>query len=105
MKKWVLGLLSVLLLLSTAVSVAQAEKPDYEKWGKIAIQLVKENYPEAEVSEYQYQGREEISETEAKDTFQFTAKQDDKSLEIYVALTFNPQTEQLKSVNIEEKKQ
>lgn len=105
MKKWVLGLLSVLLLLSTVVSVAQAEKPEYEKWGKIAIQLVKENYPEAEVSEYQYQGREEISKTEAKDTFHFTAKQDNKSLDIYVALTFNPQTEQLKSVNIEEKKQ
>lgn len=105
MKKWVLGLLSVLLLLSTVVSVAQAENSDYEKWGKIAIQLVKENYPEAEVSEYQYQGREEISATEAKDTFHFTAKQDNKSLEIYVALTFNPQTKQLKSVNIEEKNQ
>lgn len=105
MKKWVLGLLSVLLLLSTAAGVAQAQKPDYEKWGKIAIQLVKENYPKAEISEYQYMGREEISDTEAKDTFHFTAKQADKSKEIFVALTFNPKTKQLKSVNIKEKKQ
>ncbi|MCA1321454.1 YqzG/YhdC family protein [Bacillus tianshenii] len=105
MKKWVLGLLSVLLVLTTAISVVQAENTDYEKWGKIAIQLAKENYPEAEISDYQYQGREEISDTEAKDTFHFTAKQDNKSIDIYVALTFNPKTKQLKSVNIEEKKQ
>ncbi|MGM0837840.1 MAG: DUF3889 domain-containing protein [Bacillota bacterium] len=98
-------MLSVLLVLTTAISVAQAEKTDYEKWGKIAIQIAKENYPEAEVSEYQYQGREEISETEAKDTFHFTVKQDNKSTEIHGTLTFNPKTEQLISVNFVEKKQ
>lgn len=73
--------------------------------GKIAVEIAKENDDEMEISEYKYVGRENISDTETKDTFELSAKKGQKTFKIIVALTFNPQTKQLKVLTIEEKKE
>ncbi|CAG9621766.1 DUF3889 domain-containing protein [Sutcliffiella rhizosphaerae] len=106
MKKWVLSLLSVFIIISGSnIAVAEIKREvDYEKWGKIAVEVAKENYDQIEISEYKYLGRKNVSETEAIDTFELLAKEGQKSFQIIVALTFNPQTKQLKSLTIEEKK-
>lgn len=75
---------------------------DYEKWGRIAVEVAKENYPDAEISDYQYVGREEISAMQARDTFRLQVKEDQRTFQINVGILFNPQTDRLISLSIEE---
>jgi hypothetical protein len=94
LKKWVLSLLSVFLIVS-GVKMVKAEvkrEVDYEKWEKIAVEIAKENFEQVEISDYKYLGRENISDTEATDTFELAAKKDQKSFKIIAALTFNLKT-------------
>jgi hypothetical protein len=86
-------------------TIGIAQQPDYAKWGKMAITVVKENYPDAEVSEYKYEGRKSISETKAEDTFVFTVKKDQKTLPVKVVVTFNPKTDTLQSLSLIESNQ
>ncbi|MEH7222741.1 DUF3889 domain-containing protein [Bacillus sp. JJ1566] len=77
---------------------------DYEKWGKIAVDIAKLNYPDSKISDYQYKGREEITDKQSKDTFELTVQTKGRTLKARVMILFNPQTESLLSLSIEEVK-
>ncbi|MEK5443999.1 MULTISPECIES: DUF3889 domain-containing protein [unclassified Fredinandcohnia] len=85
----------------------QQEQPlptDYEKWGKIAIDVAKLNYPDSKISDYQYKGRENLTNTQSKDTFELRVQTKDRTFTAKVMILFNPQTESLLSLSIEEVK-
>lgn len=85
----------------------QQEQPlptDYEKWGKIAIDVAKLNYPDSKISDYQYKGREDLTDTQSKDTFELRVQAKDRTFTAKVMILFNPQTESLLSLSIEEVK-
>ncbi len=77
---------------------------DYEKWSKMAIEVAKLNYPDSRISDYQYKGREEITDKQSKDTFELTVQSKDRTFKAKVMILFNPQTESLLSFSIEEVK-
>ncbi|MEH7381499.1 DUF3889 domain-containing protein [Bacillus sp. JJ1533] len=77
---------------------------DYEKWGKIAVEVTKLNYSDSRISDYQYRGREEITDKQSKDTFELTIQSKDRTFTARVMILFNPQTESLLSLSIEEVK-
>lgn len=83
-------------------TVGIAEHPDYTKWGKIAINVVKESYVNEEVSDYKYEGRKSISEEKAKDIFSFDVKRNKKKIIVRAVVTFNPKTDTLQSIELVE---
>ncbi|MFT4415832.1 DUF3889 domain-containing protein [Fredinandcohnia humi] len=77
---------------------------DYEKWGRIAVDVAKLSYTNGKISDYQYKGREEITETQAKDTFELKVQTQERSFTARVMILFNPKTDTLLSLSIEEVK-
>ncbi|CAM3509886.1 DUF3889 domain-containing protein [Cytobacillus oceanisediminis] len=105
MKK-ILSILMMLCLLAGGGSLAGAvQKPDYEKYGRIAITVVKEDYPGEEVVDYQYGGRQKVSETDVTDTFTFTVKEDGKPVTVLVKVTHSLESNKLVSLTAERKLQ
>ncbi|MFD1738996.1 DUF3889 domain-containing protein [Bacillus salitolerans] len=95
-------MIGLLASYSLSEMIGLAEKPDYAKWSRMAVEIVKENYPDADVSDYKYEGRNSISEKKAQDTFLFQVKKDEKAFEVKVVVTFNPEAETLYSLSLEE---
>ncbi len=88
--------------MSTFANAEPQTNVDYEKWSRIAMDVVKLNYPESKVSDYDYKGREEITETQAKDTFEIKVENQTRAFIARVTILFNPQTNSLLSLSIEE---
>lgn len=116
-KKLLIPLFCSLFLFGGGCIVSAQQKPpqkppqqeqelptDYEKWGKIAVDVAKLNYPDSKISDYQYKGREEITDKQSKDTFELTIQTKDRTFTAKVMILFNPQTESLLSLSIEEVK-
>ncbi|WP_026583908.1 DUF3889 domain-containing protein [Bacillus sp. J33] len=105
MKKF-LSIFMLICLLTGGGSLAGAvQKPDYEKYGRIAISVVKEDYPGEEVVEYQYGGRQKISETDVRDTFTFTVKENGSPVTVLVKVTHSLKDNKLVSLTAERKLQ
>lgn len=85
--------------------IGVAQQQDYAKWGNMAITIVKENYPDAEVKEYKYEGRKAINEEKAEDTFSFDVKKGTQPVKVKVVVTFNPKLDSLLTLTLEEVKQ
>jgi hypothetical protein len=88
--------------LTQFCSDAYAQPEDYKKWSRIAVDVVKLNYPDAQVSDYDYKGRKEISDTQAQDTFELQVKEENRTKSVNVYVTFNPKTNSLITVTMEE---
>lgn len=100
MKKSALAFILAMFVLQTSV-FAQVSK-DYEKWGRIAVDIAKLNYEGSDVSDYQYLGRENISEERIKDTFKLEVKSEGKTFDVKVSVFHNPKTNSLLSVDLQE---
>ncbi|MGM0846318.1 MAG: DUF3889 domain-containing protein [Bacillota bacterium] len=59
MKKWCIIFSTMLFLLASQPSLAQ--QPDYEKFGRIATAVVKEDYTGEKLTDYKYDGRKTVS--------------------------------------------
>jgi len=95
--------LSVLLgFLTLAMNGVSAQIPDYAKYGKIATAVVKEDYPNQKVVEYQYMGREKKSETEVTDTFRFEIEEDSKKVFVNVLITHDLKNNKTLSIVVKE---
>lgn len=103
MKKIMILILFGIIFNITQISAAENDKPDYEKYGRIAITVVKEDFPGEEVVEYQFKGREKISETDVVDSFQFQVKENDKPVTIIVKISHSLKNKKLLSLTVEEK--
>lgn len=101
MKRLLFLLLTIGLFMSTS-SVTTAENPDYEKYGRIAIAVVKEDYPGEEVVEYKYEGRQKISDTDVTDTFVFQVKENDKPLKVIIKISHSLNNNKLLSLTVQE---
>lgn len=75
---------------------------DYKKYGTIAIAVVKADYPEEEVTDYEYLGRKKLSETEVQDSFQFQVKEEGKEKEVSVVIKHNVKDDKFISLTVEE---
>ncbi|MFE8696221.1 DUF3889 domain-containing protein [Cytobacillus sp. FJAT-53684] len=103
-------LLFIFIIISLFLNVdilapAAKERPDYEKYGRIATAVVKEDFPGEEVVEYQYTGRQKISETDVVDSFTFQVNDDGKQLTLVVKVSHSLDNKKTLSLTVEEKKE
>lgn len=105
MKKYLLSMLIALYCLVNFSDLGYAQKPDYEKYGRIAITVVKEDYPGDEIREYQYLGRKSISETKVEDSFSFQVQEKNQKFIVTVKVTHDIKTNKLHTITVDSKKQ
>jgi hypothetical protein len=79
----------------------QEEADDYEKWAQIALEATKQAFPEGEVEDCKYVGREEKSEKTVEDTFELTLQQNGDARQILVKVLYDKEKGQLLSVDYE----
>jgi hypothetical protein len=104
LKKNVVAFITICLLVFSGFVQVQAEKIDYEKYGKIAIVVVKADYPGDPVTEYQFIGREKINETDVQDSFKFQVKENNKPINVLVKVKHSIENNKLLSLTVEEVK-
>lgn len=94
-----------LFCLGSFANFGFAERPDYEKYGRIAITVVKENYPGDEIKEYQYLGRKNISQSKVDDSFSFQVQENNQKFTVIVKVTHDTKTNKLLTITVDSKKQ
>ncbi|MEW9109252.1 DUF3889 domain-containing protein [Cytobacillus gottheilii] len=104
MKRLSVLLLALFFIINAALPVHAEEKPDYEKYGRIATVVVKEDYPGEAVVEYKYGGRRKLTEEEVMDTFVFIVKENGKDKTILVKVTHLLSDNKSLSLTVEEQK-
>ncbi|MBM7586354.1 hypothetical protein JOC86_002906 [Bacillus pakistanensis] len=100
MKKWLL--LFSIFFFCLNLGQAGAQQPDYEKFGRIAISVVQEDYPGDPVKDYVYKGRKNVSENKVADTFQFTVADQGKQKQVLVTVIHQTDNDKVLSINVEE---
>ncbi|WP_156422687.1 DUF3889 domain-containing protein [Bacillus sp. FJAT-29937] len=76
----------------------------YEKYGRIATAVVKEDYPGEEVIEFQYAGRKQISETDVVDSFVFEVKENNQLKKVTVNISHSLKNNKLLQLTVDEQK-
>lgn len=73
-------ILSILFAVSIVFSASNvsAQQPDYQKYGQIALAVVKADYPGQPVTEYQYLGRKKLMNDQVEDSFLFNVTENGK---------------------------
>ncbi|WP_043932190.1 DUF3889 domain-containing protein [Bacillus sp. EB01] len=90
MKKWLIAVaVFVLLTFQGHETQAERQKPDYEKYGKMAVQIVALDYPGDPIKEYEYMGRKNVNETDVADTFRFQVEEKGKTYYVQVIVQHN----------------
>ncbi|WNS76712.1 DUF3889 domain-containing protein [Bacillus sp. DTU_2020_1000418_1_SI_GHA_SEK_038] len=102
MKKLFCMMFTVSLFLN-AHNLAFAQN-DYEKYGRIATAVVKEDYPGEEVVDYQYAGRKKLSETDVMDSFIFEVKENNQLKKVTVNISHSLKNNRLLQLTVDEQK-
>lgn len=94
---------------TTDNTLAQEEQqkpiPEYAKWGRMAMEKVKEKYPNADIIDYLHMGRE-VGEKTSTEKFKLWLRNKDKTeFGVYVSITFDNQTEKVINIHYEETNQ
>jgi len=106
MKKYLSPMFATLIILLSINSLdVSAQRPDYEKYGRIAIAVIKEDFPGEEVRDYQYMGRKQLSDGQVVDSFQFKVSADGKPLLATVQITHDLKNNRLLNLTVTEQAQ
>ncbi|MDW7617647.1 DUF3889 domain-containing protein [Peribacillus simplex] len=104
MKKVIVMLMGIFLIIQAGSISAQAQKPDYKKYGKIAIAVVQADYPEVEVTDYEYKGRKTVTENLVEDAFIFLVADKGNEFNVIVTVQHDLKNEKLLSLKVTEQK-
>ncbi|MEH7523957.1 DUF3889 domain-containing protein [Bacillus sp. JJ1503] len=74
----------------------------YEKYGRIATAVIKEDYPSEAVVEFQYAGRKKISETDVVDSFIFEVKENNQLKKVTVNISHSLKNNKVLQLSVEE---
>lgn len=94
-------LLSMISQLPFAPHAYGQESPDYQKYGRIAIAVVKEDYAPDEVIEYEYLGRKKLQGNKVTDSFKFIVEENKKELTVVVNITHDLQNNKTLQLTVE----
>ncbi|MGO4530902.1 DUF3889 domain-containing protein [Paenibacillus sp. 2TAF8] len=88
--------------ISTTISAASSNIPDYAKWGIIAVKETQTKY-NVDILDYKHIGRSSVSANQSREQFKLWVRaKDGKQFAVYVNVDFNPNTQQLKTVQFSE---
>lgn len=101
MRRIYFGLLALFLVLISHQHI-YAQQPDYAKYGRIATAVIKEDYPDHKVVEYEYLGREKVSDQEVKDSFKFEVMQNNRPTFVIVTIQHSLANNRLIQLTVKE---
>lgn len=102
MIKKIFGLILICMFMLQVGTIA-AENPDYKKYGRIAITVVQADYPEDEVTDYEYKGRVKTADGFVEDFFEFLVDEKGKEFNVTVKIKHNPKDNKFLNMTVEEK--
>jgi hypothetical protein len=105
MKKTIISIIVSLFVLVGFNDSISAQKPDYEKYGRIAMAVVKEDYPGDAITEYEYLGRRKVDESSVEDSFRFQVQEDNIKYQVTVKVNHNIANNKLLTVTVDSKRQ
>ncbi|WP_034672036.1 DUF3889 domain-containing protein [Ectobacillus panaciterrae] len=76
--------------------------PAYAKWGKLAVLKTKEKYPQADVIDYLYVGREKKSSGVAVEKFKLWLRQNEREFGVFVDIEFDLPGENIIQITFKE---
>ncbi|PLR77553.1 hypothetical protein CU633_10175 [Bacillus sp. V3-13] len=103
-KSLLIAMFTCLLYAAVPFHTAAQQQPDYEKYGRIATAVVKEDYPGAELKDYQYLGRKRISASDVSDSFRFQVTEQGKPKNVVVNVSHNLQNKKLLNLSVQEER-
>ena len=89
---FVILLLTTCLNIYTGSSIVHAQPP-YAKWGKLAVEKTKEQYPKAEIVDYLHIGRKPKTVQITVEKFKLWLREDGKEYGDFVYVEFETKTE------------
>lgn len=106
MKKYIASMAVLLFMLLGIQSInISAERPDYEKYGRIATAVIKEDFPGEAVQDYKYMGRKQVNDRQVLDSFQYKVSVDGKPVLVTVQITHDLKSNRLLSLTVTEQMQ
>mgnify|MGYP001406833058 CR=1 FL=1 len=98
--------LSCIILVSFLFNIVSYQEVqgqnDYQKYGRIAIALVKEDYPGAPVQEYQYLGREKLQGNQVRDSFEFRVTEQGQRKRVIVQVKHDLRNNKTVDISVKE---
>ena len=101
MKKAIMTISTAFLLLFSS-QVSAEQNVDYEKFGRIATAVIKEDYPGQPVKDYKYQGRKKLTENKVSDSFEFTVQENSTMKKVLVTVVHNLDNEKILDISVKE---
>jgi hypothetical protein len=80
---------------------AEQEGPPHAKWGQIAMKKTKEKYPQANIIDYLYIGREKGANS-STEKFKLWLKENNNEFGVFVNIEFDNKTEQIIDIKFRE---
>ncbi|UOY93070.1 YqzG/YhdC family protein [Ectobacillus sp. JY-23] len=95
-------LLVCLLILTTAQVYAARQDPSYAKWGKLAVLTTKEKYPQLDIIDYLYVGREKLAADIAVEKFKFWVRDGEREYGLFIDIELQLPDEQVRRITFRE---
>ncbi|HGH7175879.1 TPA: DUF3889 domain-containing protein [Bacillus wiedmannii] len=98
MKKLLKRVVLVILLITTCSNIYTSTlivhaQPPYAKWGKLAVEKTKEQYPKAEIIDYLHIGRKPKTIQITVEKFKLWLREDGKEYGVFVDVEFETKTD------------
>ncbi|WP_316572439.1 DUF3889 domain-containing protein [Neobacillus sp. YIM B06451] len=101
MKKLVAVFIAVLAFMAIQPHQIEAQPPDYEKYGRIAMAVINADFPGDPIRDYEYLGRTKVKEWDVADTFRFKVEEKGKTFFVRVTITHSLTAKKLLSLKVE----
>lgn len=79
----------------------KGQEPSYAKWGRLAMQKVKEKYPDAKIVDYLHVGKKRGIEN-STETFKLWLEAPTNEFGVFIDITFNNNTEEIVDISFRE---
>ncbi|WP_421384006.1 DUF3889 domain-containing protein [Bacillus salacetis] len=99
MRKWMVIFSLVFFMVGSQQAFAQQ---GYQKYGRIATAVVKEDYTGEKLADYKYDGRKTLAGGKIEDAFTFDVMKDGKEVSVKVRIVHNPAKPNDLSISVNE---
>jgi hypothetical protein len=84
------------------VEITPVTQQQYAKWGRTLLEVTKNSYPNYDIVDYNFVGSKDVNDNLVQETFKFTLQRGQEKKVINAHVTFNPATENIISINLDE---
>ncbi|MDQ0414679.1 DUF3889 domain-containing protein [Mesobacillus stamsii] len=92
--------ITLYLLIGFLPINSNAQRPDYERYGRIATAVIKEEFPGEASQDYKYMGRNQMDDLTVQDSFQYKITGKEKPVFMTVQVTHDLKNNRLISLSI-----